>query len=187
MSFTRFNNDPCRIEKQLQESTGPGRYMLDVPGNGTKPCFMEDPYVRMQKWGANLMTDSINLESQLLGITKTIGRDCISQKETIKVNAKPIQYPSCQPFTDQTRATNPAWTTLDIEQDNFQYLPLNPQENTCIPFQNNLNTRLIERDYFKAQAPRSISNDEGSLNSQPYSGTVVPKGLCTQAGTCGRL
>ena len=38
----RFHDDPCRIKKQLQESTGPGRYMLNVPGNGPKPCFMED-------------------------------------------------------------------------------------------------------------------------------------------------
>ena len=29
MSFTRFHDDPCRIEKQLQESTGTGKYMLN--------------------------------------------------------------------------------------------------------------------------------------------------------------
>ena len=34
MSFTRFHDDPCRIEKQMQESTGLGKYMLNVPGNG---------------------------------------------------------------------------------------------------------------------------------------------------------
>ena len=36
MAFTRFHDDPCRINKQLQESTGTGRYMLNVPGNGEK-------------------------------------------------------------------------------------------------------------------------------------------------------
>ena len=40
--FTRFHDDKCRVEKQLQEMTDQGRYMLDVPGNGTKPCFMDD-------------------------------------------------------------------------------------------------------------------------------------------------
>ena len=25
MSFTRFHDDPCRIKKQMQELTGPGR------------------------------------------------------------------------------------------------------------------------------------------------------------------
>ena len=51
MAFTRFHDDEARVEKQLQESTGPGRYMLNVPGNGTHPCFMEDPFVRLDKWG----------------------------------------------------------------------------------------------------------------------------------------
>ena len=77
MAFTRFKYDNCRVEKDLQEQTGPGRYMLDVPGNGTKPCFMEDPYMRMQKWGANLRTNTVNLESSLMGIGKPMTRDCI--------------------------------------------------------------------------------------------------------------
>ena len=76
MSFTRFHDDPCRIEKQLQESTGTGKYMLNVPGNGSKPCFMEDPFIRMQKWGANLQTNSINLESDLKGLTRKLNNDC---------------------------------------------------------------------------------------------------------------
>ena len=60
MSFTRFHDDPCRINKQLQESTDPGRYMLNVPGNGDKPYYIEDPYIRIQGWGANLRTNTIN-------------------------------------------------------------------------------------------------------------------------------
>ena len=30
----------------------------------------------------------------------------------------------------------------------YDILFLNPQENVCIPFQNNLNTKLLEKDYF---------------------------------------
>ena len=77
MAFTRFNNDHSRTRKLLQESTGPGRYMIDVPGNGPNPCFMEDPFIRLQKWGANLQTDTINIESELLGINRRNCRDCI--------------------------------------------------------------------------------------------------------------
>ena len=43
MAFTRIHDDPCRIAKEVQESTGAGRYTLNVPGNGDKPCYMEDP------------------------------------------------------------------------------------------------------------------------------------------------
>ena len=36
MSFTRFNDDPCRIKKQLQQSTDQCRWIMNVPGNGPK-------------------------------------------------------------------------------------------------------------------------------------------------------
>ena len=79
MSFTRFHDDPARIEKQLQESTEQGEYMLNVPGNGPKPCYIEDPYIRMQKWGANLQTNSVQLECELKGMTRMYSRDHIEK------------------------------------------------------------------------------------------------------------
>ena len=146
MSFTRFHDDPCRIKKQLQESTGAGRYMLNVPGNGDKPCFMVDPYVRLQKWGANLRSNTINLESNLRGLDQNLDRDCKDNSYTSKaVPSSAIAYPSCRPITDQPRATNPAWEVRDLEQVDWYTLPLNPQENTCIPFQNNLDTPYFRK------------------------------------------
>ena len=53
MSFTRFHDDKCRMQKQMQEQTYTGRYMLNVPGNGINMPFAEDPFMRLQKWGAN--------------------------------------------------------------------------------------------------------------------------------------
>jgi hypothetical protein len=155
MAFTRFHDDPCRIKKQLQESTGAGRYMLNVPGNGDKPTFMEDPFIRMQKWGANLMTNTINLESDLMGLTRSMNRDCRDENEyTAKaVKTQAVQYPSMNPVTEQPRATHPAWTARDLEQVDWYVLPLNPQENTCFPFQNNLSTRILNKDSFVAQTP----------------------------------
>ena len=44
------------------------------------------------------------------------------------------------------------------EQVDWYYPPLNPQENTCIPFLNNLNTRILEKDYFIAKVPCNLSN-----------------------------
>jgi hypothetical protein len=155
MAFTRFHDDPCRIQKQLQQTTGIGRYMLNVPGNGDKPYYTEDPFIRMQKWGGNLMTNTINLESDLRGLTRNLTRDCVNTNE-YKVNAAPskkIEYPTLNPTTDQSRATHPAWLYRDLEQVDWYYLPLNPQENTCIPFQNNISTRIAEKDAFVAQAP----------------------------------
>jgi len=155
MSFTRFHDDPCRINKQLQESTDPGRYMLNVPGNGDKPYYIEDPYIRIQGWGANLRTNTINLESNLMGLNQPLSRDCL-QNNYLKtaVNSSPISYPSTQPsFVEQSRVTHPAWTYRDLEQTNWYYPQLNPQENVCFPFQNNLSTRILEKNNYVAKIP----------------------------------
>jgi len=158
MSFTRFHDDPCRINKQLQESTGLGRYMLNVPGNGSKPIYMDDPFIRMQKWGGNLMTNTVNLESDLMGLSRNSNRDDVATNE-YRLNAvktKQVQYKSQNPSTDQSRATHPAWEYRDLEQTKYNILPLNPQENVCFPFQNNLSTRIVEKDIFVAKAPRQL-------------------------------
>jgi hypothetical protein len=72
MAFTRFKYDDCRTKKSLQQQTDPGRWILDVPGNGSHPCYIEDPQIIIQKWGANLRTNTINLESDLLGVNRTL-------------------------------------------------------------------------------------------------------------------
>jgi len=160
MAFTRFHDDPCRIKKQLQESTGTGRYMLNVPGNGIDMPFNEDPFIRMQKWGANNVTNSINLESDLKGLTRNLNNDCIPfQYEKHTPPTQPINFNSCSVMTEQSRATMPAWTARDLEQTNFYILPLNPQENTCLPFENNLSTRILEKDYYVPSYP-CVSNEE---------------------------
>ena len=155
MSFTRFHDDPCRIEKQQQESTDQGKWRINVPGNGDKPCFMIDPSIRLQKWGANLMTNTINLESSLFGLDRNLSRDCNPQNnyKDVVIPTSNVEYPTCSPFTDQSRVTNPAWWYRDLEQPNWDYLPLNPQENTCMSFQNNLSTRILEKDNYVTKIP----------------------------------
>ncbi len=151
MSNTRFFYDPSRTTKSLQQSTDPGRYILNVPGNGDRPSYIEDPHIRIQKWGANIRTNSVNLESDLRGMSRQLGRDCLGKDnyETNIAKSDPISYPStAQLTTEQSRAIMPAWTARDLEQVDWYTLPLDPQENTCIPFLNNLDTRMLEKDHF---------------------------------------
>ena len=154
MSFSRFHDDPARIAKQLQQSVGPGQYAIDVPGNGPTPCFMVDPYVRMQRWGANLETNPVALESDLMGLTRTHCRDNVSKNlhgSAAPVSRK-VSYPSCGPMTAQPRAMNPAWMLRGLEQPRWETPILDPQCRTDMPFRNNLTTRTLERDNFVASA-----------------------------------
>jgi len=190
MAFTRFHDDKCRVEKQLQEMTDPGRYLLNVPGNGTKPCFMEDPFIRMQGWGANLRTNCVNLDSSLRGLGRPLTRDCV-EENNYKLHtpqSQEISYPSCQPITDQSRATNPAWMVKDKEQVNWYILPLNPQENVCIPFHNNVSTRILEKDSFKPKYPCVAGSNNVELPTYAFNHSVGPLSQnCSQTDSCSRV
>lgn len=122
MAFTRFKYDNSRTIKELQQSTDPGRWMIDVPGNGNKPDFMEDPNIRIQKWGANLMTNHVDIENSLLGITVNNNKDYLDQSNYAKYTKKSetIHYPKNDDlYTDQSRSTNPSWEYRTQETNNW--------------------------------------------------------------------
>jgi len=151
MAFTRFHDDPCRQTKQLQQMTDVSRWILDVPGNGAKPDFIMDPYIIPQKWGANLWTNCIDVQSNLLGIDKQLGRDCVDQSAYKRqtVYTSPITYPINDTFTtEQSRAIMPAWTARDLPQNHGYILLDNPQAHTKMPFNNNISTRIKEKEFF---------------------------------------
>ena len=190
MAFTRFKYDNCRTKKALQQASDPGRYIINVPGNGTHPCYVEDPQILLQKWGANLRTNTINLESDLLGINRQLGRDCLGKDnyKSYNVPNKPIEYPTCKTnFTGESRTTNPAWWYREKEQTDWYYPPLNPQVNTCLPFLNNLNTRILEKDYYTPKRECIIEQDSNTLPSDfikikgGYAGGPT---TCQQTNSC---
>jgi len=193
MANTRFFYDPCRTKKHLQQATGPGRYMLNVPGNGADPCYIEDPQIIIQKWGANLRTNTINLESDLMGVNRKVSRDCLGKDnyQSYNVPNSAIEYPTCNNlFTEQSRAIMPAWTARDLEQVDWYTLPLNPQENTCFPFQNNLNTRILEKDYHIPMQFEPLCSDPNSTSTllpvaQDRGGYVGGPNVCTTTDSCG--
>tara|TARA_B100001057_G_scaffold411811_1_gene427621 strand:- start:229 stop:720 length:492 start_codon:yes stop_codon:yes gene_type:complete len=161
MSFTRFHYDKDRVNKNLQQSTDPCRYILNKPGFGDKPVFFNDPQMRMQEWGANLRKvyngHPIDIHSDLTNRTRKLSKDCLSEQFPNKgvPYTREIKYPIInKSVTDESRVTHPAWMYRDLEQNRFYPLHLDPQENVCLHFHNNLNTRLIERDNFKPIIPK---------------------------------
>ena len=147
MAFTRYNYDNCRTDTRLQQNMNISLYQFNVPGNGLRPDYVADPQIRLTKWGGNLRTNQVNLESDFRGLTKTLTRDCQNYKKH-EVKTSAIQYPVYRKTTDQSRVTHPAWWYRDVEQTKNAILPLNPQENTCYPFEMNVNTHLVEKDKF---------------------------------------
>ena len=149
MASTRINYDESRTVNRLERSTNPGRYVLDVPGNGEQPYYIADSYVRMQRWGANRMTNVCDIESQLFNITKPLTR-CGRKIEPVK-NTSKIHYPTVNAsITEQPRTSLPAWLVRDNEtMVDPKVLFMDPQENVAMAFQNNVATRLLEKDFFR--------------------------------------
>jgi len=153
MAFTRFKYDDSRTMKELQQSTDQGRWILNVPGNGTKPDYIEDPNIRIQKWGANLMTNHVDIENTLWGITMNNNRDYLDQnqyKKNVKQSEK-LYYPrNSDLYVDQSRSTDPAWEYRNTETNHWLE-PLRYVEPIhMIPHQSHqINSRNLEKDIYE--------------------------------------
>ena len=163
MAFTRFYDDPCRIQKYLEETTNIGNYSLNVPGNGPAPSLLNDPHINMQKWGANLSQNKTDLESELHLLHRKLNKDSISENNYVDYLNTHSLYSqnsyniNSEEITAQSRATHPSWIYREIHNfaseqtipNNFNYLHLDPQENICIPFHNNISSRIVQKDYYQ--------------------------------------
>jgi hypothetical protein len=150
MSFTRFKYDKLRVQKELNEQTFTGRYMLNVPGNGSHMPFQEDPHLRLQHWGANLSNNAITIENDLYGLSRKITNDCIDENEYTKHSSRNenISYGNSKSFVHQSRLETPAWEVKGMQQVRNTHLFYDPQAHTSFQFPNNLNTRILEKDSF---------------------------------------
>lgn len=155
MSFTRFHDDPNRIRKQTEEGSFVGRYMLNTPGPGSDLPFMADPQVRLQKWGANLQTNTVGVESDLRGLTRRQNRDHVeyNQHSNRAAPSTMSRYTSAAPFVEESRASHPAWMYKDLEQPRWETPWLNPLNGLEKEFAENIQTRILEKDQHTPKIP----------------------------------
>ena len=147
MAFTRFHDDPFRVQKWLQETTDVGLYYLNTPGNGDAPAFVEDPHLRLQGWGANRVANHIAAEGYLLGLDQRLSKAPVYQSFA-KVNR---QYPSEKvEVTGESRATDPAWTLRDAEK---KVQPLYTFTPVFLPMGEDTRTRA--KDTFEKKSSRT--------------------------------
>lgn len=147
MAFTRFSSDNIVQQKKLEESTFSGIYHLNTPGNGLHTPYIEDVNIRLQKWGANLQTNSCNLESNLRGLNIPLNRGNINYKDTSSYS-KNKNYSSNNFYINETRATDPVWKYRELPQQRYDFVFDNPQKHVFKEFTSNLNTRVLEKDFY---------------------------------------
>ena len=128
MSFTRKFDDEETVKTKLHQLSAPSCYILQPPGPGVRPHFVEDPHIRLQKWGANLRSNCCNLSANMRGLGIPLTRDCTDKLKTT-VSGQQIAYPTASAWTDETRATHPVWWYRTVTRSRNDYLPIDPQFN----------------------------------------------------------
>ena len=143
MAFTRFHDDPDVIQKKLSESVFSGIYYLNTPGNGVNNPYIDDVSIRLQRWGANLHTNTLDIDSSFRGLDRKLTSD---YKQYTKPNSNPYVYSKKSFLVDESRASHPAWLYRDLPHHRPSYLLNNPQQNTECVFIMNEPTRTLEKD-----------------------------------------
>jgi len=168
MSFnTRLSYDACAYKHTLKQSVGSADYILNTPRTDCKPCLSSDPSVRMSNSvryseGVSVCNNIplVDVDSELKLLTRRAS-DCPSQKyiPTGKPMCTMRHYESCTstPPQEDTRLSNPPCTMRSTGWNRWEWLCKNPQEKALIPFDFNINNRLIVKDNHRPCVPTPIN------------------------------
>ena len=168
MSFNRLSYDEKAYAHVINESTGPGHYMLQRPPischtNGA--CFPTTPSVRVDSFGAATCKNLVDVDSELMGLNRRASRD---------PNGKYIPTPKafcdtklpdganssgdvCSELdSENSRLTNPPCTLRSTGWNRWEWMCQNPQDKALLPFQTLINNRLIVKDNHRPCVPRPM-------------------------------
>ena len=191
MSFNRLNYDTNTYKQNLYQSVGPGEYRLVEPPNTEEGCFAESPHIRMQFQGVSVDSERplIDVDSELLHLTRP-ATNCPSRKyipdgsqcgltnpkaaENNKTHGK-----SCLLNVEDTRLSNPPCTLRGTGWNRWEWLCLDPQERVLMPFDNNINNRLIVKDNHRPNIPKPI---DVNMSLPPQMGDIECNAT---SSTCG--
>jgi len=147
MSFTKLAYDDDTYITSLNESIGPGMYNLQRPRVCEQECTFYPPGVILDRFNDGMCEkELIDVDSELLGINRR-GSRCPARK----------YMPSEQPFckakqstkectflaAEPTLISNPKATNKETTMNRWQWLCKNPQEKALIPFDWNIDNRLL--------------------------------------------
>lgn len=159
MSHTRLQYDDCAYRHELKESVGPGEYLLATPRVDCEyNCFFPSPGIALGRNGAAVCEkELIDVDSELMGI---------SRKATLCPTNKylPMDKPFCPArklkdcsalSPEDTRISNGPCTLRGIPNgfNRWEWLCKNPQEKALVPFDFNINNRIIVKDAHRPCIP----------------------------------
>jgi len=161
MSFTRFHDDPARIIKKNIETSSINDYIFNVPGNtmGIQSHYYEDPQLRLQKIGGQQYNNMIQVETMLRNSHVKLNRDHVrlNNYKRNSMNVSPMKTKVIEKtITSESRTTHPVFEYREKQSHRPNILLEDPQRNIFIPFQNNLDTNILEKDYYNLKTYKKI-------------------------------
>ena len=105
------------------------------------------------------MNNMVNVETMLRNSHVKLNRDNINQNEYKQNSLKttPIRSVNVsQTITNETRTTHPVFEYREKQTHRQNILLKDPQRNVFIPFQNNLDTNILEKDYYNLKNYKKI-------------------------------
>jgi hypothetical protein len=184
-SLTRLNQDECTYEQNLRQSTLPGEYMVNVPHSRCQEKFVADPQIRMssqvrQPSGVSRCASKhiIDVDSELRNITRP-ATNCPKGKFLGEKYCDLVHFEddtNIRTPTEDTRLSNPPCTLRGTGWNRWEWLCQNPQDKALVPFDFNINYRLIAKDNHRPCIPTPIEDDKTlPPNSSDYYGYVPNK------------
>lgn len=221
MASTSLRSDGCSYQEKIRASIGPGVYSLNRPANDCGPCGQDipsDPYMRWQAWGPGFCAPGSTVDdgSELLGLNYKASRcalDSYLPGKGVKGNRGVCASPKgpavdstrkCRNHTEPTRLSNPPCTLRGTGWNRWEWLCYDPQDRAIIPFEHQVNYRMIAKDNHKPCLPTpmeatnvvSTKQNDGAVPELseefknwvgPVEATMGPWAPSPSWPSCGRL
>ena len=166
MSFNKLNYDTCSYKQALSESVGPCEYQLGMPFISCEDCFSKDPQLILQRMGASVAKNvpMIDVDSELMNINRKLS-NCSSNEFIPKFDKngeidntiESVHFKDCDiPTRENTRLSNPPATLRGTGWNRWEWLCENPQKRSLVPFDYNINNRLVTKDNHRPLVPNPI-------------------------------
>jgi hypothetical protein len=167
MSFAKLSYDNCAYTTDLKESLKPGEYMLNTPKNDCDSnTFFDSPYIRLGKTGVATCKNKelVDVHSELLGLNMKAVK-CPEKRsfDSDYCDNKQLQIEN-NTFMDSedTKMSNPPCTLRGTGWNRWEWLHTDPQEKAIVPFNINMDNRIIVKDNHRPCVP-TLSDKDASL------------------------
>ena len=158
MSFTRLPYDTCSYVYDINQSMKVGEYTLNTPISNDN-VFYANPSVPLNKFGASLCESNvIDVDSELMGLNVK-STNCPSKQYKPKPFCRMRHMKEGDVIaSEETRMSNPPCTLRGTGWNRWEWLCTDPQDKAIVPFETNINNRIVVKDNHRPCVPEPIDD-----------------------------